>query len=95
MGKHAITAVSSVAKPEAVAIINSKLDLNIWAQPSRRSPNGALLKDGAIQRASVGLSDEALHFTKANPQGIGSYKREELNVKASWGAATWSSPWEK
>ena len=48
VGKTAITAVSSVAKPEAAALLNSKLDLNIWATPSRRSPNGEKLKDGAI-----------------------------------------------
>ena len=31
IGKHAVTAVSSVVKPEALAVLNEKLDLNIWA----------------------------------------------------------------
>ena len=40
VGKHVITAVSAAAKPEAAVVLNDKLALNIWAQPSRRSPNG-------------------------------------------------------
>ena len=40
VGKTAITAISSVAKPEAAAVLNQKLDLNVWATPSRKSPNG-------------------------------------------------------
>ncbi len=47
-GKNAVTAVSSVSKPEAMAVLNQKLDLNVWATPSRRSPNAEKLKDGAI-----------------------------------------------
>ena len=83
VGKNAITAIATVAKPEAVAVINQKLDMNIWAQPSRKSPNGEQLKDGAIQRQSVSTLGNELKFVKANPKGIGFYKREELNVKAS------------
>ena len=94
VGKNAITAVSSCVKPEAVATINSKLDLNIWATPSRNSPNAEQLKDGAIQRASVSTQGDQLMYVKANPEGIGFYKREELNVRASGGAYIWSSPWE-
>ncbi len=48
VGKNAVTAVSSVSKPEALAVLNQKLDLNVWATPSRRSPNAEQLKDGAI-----------------------------------------------
>ena len=67
VGKNAITAVSSCVKPEAVATINSKLDLNIWATPSRSSPNAEQLKDGAIQRASVSTQGDQLMYVKANP----------------------------
>lgn len=48
VGKNAVTAVSTCVKAEAVATLNQKLDLNIWSQPSRKSPNGEQLKDGAI-----------------------------------------------
>ena len=68
--------------------------MNIWAQPSRKSPNGEQLKDGAIQRASVSTLGEKLKYVKANPEGIGFYKREELNVKSSAGAYLWCNPWE-
>jgi len=37
---------------------------------------------------------DELRFKKANPDGVGFYKREELNVKASDGAFYWSSPWD-
>lgn len=66
----------------------------MWATPSRRSPNAEQLKDGAIQRASVSASNDELRFTKANESGVGFYKREELNVKASGGSFYWSSPWD-
>mgnify|MGYP000956149025 CR=1 FL=1 len=94
IGKNAISAVSAAVRPEAVAVLNQKLDLNIWATPSRKSPNGEKLKDGAIQRASVMPSAEKLRFRKANPEGVGYYKREELNVQAGGGALIWSSPWD-
>ncbi len=94
LAKNAISAVSTVAKPEAVAVLNQKLDSNIWATPSRRSPNGEQLKDGAIQRASVMTSGDELRFVKANPDGVGFYKREELNVRASSGSVVWSNPWD-
>ena len=94
LAKNAITAVSTVAKPEAVAVINQKLDLNIWATPSRCSPNAEKLKDGAIQRASVSTMGESLRFVKANEKGVGFYKRPELNVKASEGSFVNSSIWE-
>ena len=92
VGKNAITAVSSVVKPEAAAVLNQKLDMNVWSQPSRSSPNGEQLKDGAIQRASVSTSGDQLRFVKANPDGVGFYKREELNTKASDGAFYYSDP---
>ena len=94
VGKHAISAVSSVAKPEAAAVLTQKLDMNVWAQPSRKSPNAEQLKDGAIQRMSVSTGGEALRYVKANPDGIGFYKREDLSTLASGGSFTWSSPWD-
>jgi len=39
VGKQAITAVSSVAKAEAAPALVQKLDMNVWASPSRGSPN--------------------------------------------------------
>ena len=58
VGKNAVTAVSSVVKPEAAAVLNERLNMNVWAQPSRKSPNAEQLKDGAIQRASVSTSGD-------------------------------------
>ena len=93
-GKNAVTAISRVVKEETAAALTGKLTNNVWATPSRLSPNGEKLKDGAIQRASVSVQGDALRFVKANPDGIGFYKREELNTKASSGYC-WSSPWDK
>jgi hypothetical protein len=90
--RHSITTTATVVKPEALAVLNQKLELNMWAQPSRKSPNGALLKDGAIQRQSVSTMGEELRFVKANPDGVGFYKREELNRKAEKGSFYWSDP---
>lgn len=94
IGKHAITAVSSVVKPEAAAVLTQKLDMNIWATASRGSPNAERLQDGAIQRASVSTSGDSLRFVKANPDGVGFYKREDLSTRASGGSFMWSSPWD-
>ena len=93
-GKSAVTAVSRVLREETAAALTQKLDGNVWATPSRASPNGEKLKDGAIQRASVSTSGDQLEFVSQNPDGIGHYKREELNVKASGGLYQWSSPWD-
>lgn len=43
-----ITAVSKVVSEEALEILANKLKDNIWAVPSRASPNAEKLKDGAI-----------------------------------------------
>jgi hypothetical protein len=40
------------------------------------------------------VSGDSLRFVKANPEGVGFYKREELNTRASGGAFEWSSPWD-
>ena len=53
ISKNAVTAVSRAVSAEAVAVVNDKLVHNVWATPSRCSPNGEKLKDGAIQRMSV------------------------------------------
>lgn len=89
-----MTAVGRVLNAESQVAIQKSLEGNIWAQPSRASPNGEKLKDGAIQRASVSNSGVKLHYVAANPEGIGFYKREELNVKAGAGSYAWSSPWD-
>lgn len=94
VSKKAVTAVSRVLKEETAAALTQKLDGNVWCTPSRSSPNGEKLKDGAIQRASVSAQGDMLEYVKANPDGIGAYKREELNVKASGKYYVWSSPWD-
>jgi hypothetical protein len=43
---------------------------------------------------SVSATADQVRYVKANPEGIGSYKREELNVNSSTGAYIWSSPWD-
>ena len=93
--KNAVTAISRVVREETAVALNQKLVNNVWAQPSRSSPNGEKLKDGAIQRASVSTQGDALEFVKANPAGIGTYKREELNTKASQFASFWAAPWDR
>ena len=90
----AVTAIRKVVNAESAAVLSNALEGNVWSQPSRRSPNGEKLKDGAIQRASVTSQGNRLHYVAANPDGIGFYKREELNVKASVGNDKWMSPWD-
>ena len=90
----AVTSISKVVNAENAAVLSNALERNVWSTPSRRSPNGEKLKDGAIQRASVTDMGNRLHYVAANPDGIGFYKREELNVKASVGSAKWMSPWD-
>ena len=53
VSKTGITAISRVVNAESQLVVQKALDNNIWAQPSRASPNGEKLKDGAIQRMSV------------------------------------------
>ena len=65
---------------------------NGYAAPSRLSPNGPQLKDGAVQRASVQVDRSDLHY-KTNTDKVGVYKREELNVSASAGAES-LTPWD-
>lgn len=67
---------------------------NVWAQPSRCSPNGALLKHGAIQRASVTPSGNSLYYTHMNPKRIGSYKRPEHNTRSSGWDFAYTAPWD-
>lgn len=90
----AVTAVSKVVNAENAVVLSNALKGNVWSEPSRRSPNGEKLKDGAIQRASVTDMGNRLHYVAANPDGIGFYKREELNTKASVGNDKWMSPWD-
>ena len=88
-----ITAVSKVVTQEALETVAQKLKDNIWAIPSRSSPNAAKLKDGAIQRASVAPDFDNLHV-KQNPDMVGYYKRSELNEKASRTAYIHSNIWD-
>ena len=48
-----VTSISKVVSQDALDILSQKLSNNIYAVPSRTSPNAEKLKDGAIQRASV------------------------------------------
>ena len=91
-GKSAVTAISRVVNAESKVVVQKALDNNVWAQPSRGSPNGEKLKDGAIQRMSVTDQGNKLRYVAANPDGIGFYKREELNVKAGENSFVWSDP---
>ncbi len=73
--------------------MSSKLANNIWAIPSRSSPNSKSLLDGAIQRMSV-LPDRNYLHVKANQEKVGFYKREELNERASRSFYIHSNPWD-
>jgi hypothetical protein len=44
----AVTALSKATSAEAAVAISQKLEGNIWATPSRDSPNAEKLLDGAI-----------------------------------------------
>ena len=87
-----ITAVSRVVNQQALEAVSQSLKNNIWAVPSRLSPNAEKLKDGAVQRISVMPRLDSLHV-KVNTDKIGVYKREELNEKASSSATIHSTPW--
>ena len=50
LSKNVVTAVSNAVKAEGAVACAEKLTNNIYCQPSRDSPNGEQLKDGAIQR---------------------------------------------
>lgn len=68
--------------------------MNVWATPSRSSPNAEKLVHGAVQRQSVSVPRERLSFTHMNPEKIGVYKRPEHNVKCSTTAHNWMAPWD-
>jgi len=65
-----ISAVSRVVTQEALEAVSSKLLNNVWAMPSRLSPNAAKLVDGAIQRISV-LPDRNNLHVKSNVEKVG------------------------
>ena len=88
-----ISAVSKVVTQEALEAVSSKLVNNVWAVPSRSSPNAAALIDGAVQRMSVAPDRDALHV-KSNVDRVGYYKREELNERASRSFYIYSNPWD-
>ena len=92
MSKH-ISAVSRVVTQEALEAVSQKLVNNIWAIPSRSSPNADKLIDGAIQRLSVTPDRSALQV-KVNTDKVGFYKRAELNERASGSAYLSSNPWD-
>jgi len=70
-----------------------KLFHNIYAIPSRDTPNAELLKDGAIQRMSVQPDRYALHI-KENTDKIGVYKRAENNERMSRSLYVNSNVWD-
>lgn len=43
-----ITAISKAMSAESAIAISQKLEANVWATPSRDSPNAEKLLDGAI-----------------------------------------------
>ena len=92
--KAASTALRVVKQETAVALAQ-KLEHNVYAFSSRDHPNGDKLADGAIQRASVQPQGEALNYVKANPDGVGVFKRWELNQKTSGLAAMHQTPWDR
>ena len=94
INKAITTSLSIVVKAESTALIESKLANNVWATPSRTSPNAAKLQDGAIQRASVSVPAHKLAYTHMNPEKIGVYKRPEHNVKCSTTAMKHMAPWD-
>ena len=93
VSKASTTAVAAITK-EASAICQAKLAHNVWATPSRDSPNAKSLLDGAIQRQSVTPDEFERKYTHLNKDKIGVYKRPEHNAKASFGCHRWMSPWQ-
>ena len=82
----AVTAVSRTLTQEAQLAVTQKLDFNIYATPSRDSPNAERLQDGAIQRASVQPSFEQLMYVSLNKKGVGVFQRPALNAIAGGSA---------
>ena len=80
-----ISSVSRVVNQQALEAITQKLTNNVWAIPSRSSPNAEKLKDGAAQRMSVSLNRDKPQVS-LNPDRVGFYKRPELNERASGSA---------
>ena len=89
-----ITALSKCITQEALEAVTAKLNGNIWAVPSRSSPNAEKLIDGAIQRMSV-VPDRGDLQVKANVDRVGFYKRDENNVRSSRSAYIYSNPWDE
>ena len=87
------TALTKVVNQQALEAITSKLSHNVWAVPSRTSPNADKLVDGAVQRMSVSPNRYALHV-KVNTDKVGFYKRPELNERASRSACTFANVWD-
>ena len=92
-GSRAVTAVSKAVSESARVTVAQKLERNVYAQPSRKAPNGLKLQDGAIQRQSVQANRDALLYVSQNESGVGTFKREQLDTTAvsSW---KWSNPWD-
>ncbi len=88
-----LTALSKCITQEALEAVTAKLSGNIWAVPSRTSPNAEKLIDGAIQRMSV-VPDRGDLQVKANVDRVGFYKRDENNVRSSRSAYIYSNPWD-
>ena len=88
------TGITKANSAESLAVVNEKLENNIFATPSRDSPNAEQLKDGAVQRASVTIPKEQYSNVSTNPDGVGVYKRAELNSRASETGNIHSNPWD-
>ena len=87
-----ITAISKIAKPEAIAAIKETLKMNIYAKKSRISPNAEKLIDGAIQRGSVQPRRTDLAM-KVNTDKVGLTKRPHVGVNSSGSAPISSDVW--
>lgn len=88
-----IASLAKVVNQQALETITSQLPRNIWAIPSRSSPNADKLIDGAIQRMSV-VPDRHDLDVKVNTDKVGFYKREELNERCSGTAYQYSNVWD-
>ena len=70
-----MNALSKVVTQDALEAVTTSLKDNVWAVHSRKHTNAQRLKDGAIQRKSVGPDRYNLHVSM-NPEMVGFYKRE-------------------
>ena len=84
--------LAKVVSENASVAVKKSLENNIYAVPTRASPNAAKLIDGAIQRASVQPSRTNVHVALNKEQA--GFSAKPFQGTTSSGVGVWTSdPW--